>query len=122
MHHAGVVKVPSRGEECPELCETDPERLGWIYEDATPLMRAALDTLVASAPEPLTFEEIELSLGWHRGRFASVFGGFRAARGKYCLRPFRLRGPRASVSGEWEAWVDEEMAPPLRAAAARERA
>jgi hypothetical protein len=106
-------------EECPELVETDAERLGWLYEDVTPLMRAVLDVLLAHAPSRLSFRELEAELGWHRGRFASVFGGFRAARGKYCLRPFRLAGPPFSESGEWELWLDEEMATALCNASSR---
>jgi hypothetical protein len=105
-----------RAEESPELTETDPRRLAHLYEDVTPLMRAVLDVLLERAPEHLTFQEAELELGWHRGRFASVFGGFRAARGKYCLRPFHLCGPRESASGEWELWLDRAQAGALRAA------
>jgi hypothetical protein len=105
-------------EHCPELTETDPQRLAELYEDVTPRMRAVLDLLIARAPERLTFQEVELELGWHRGRFASVFGGFRGARGKHFKRPFRLGEPRHSPTREWELWLDEDMARVLRAAAA----
>jgi len=100
----------------PELTETDPQRLAELYEDVTPRMRAVLDLLIARAPERMTFREVELELGWHRGRFASVFGGFRGARGKGFRRPFRLREPSQSPAREWELWLDEEMAAVLRAA------
>ena len=104
-------------EHCPELTETDPERLADLYEDVSPRMRAVLDLLIACAPERMTFEEVELELGWHRGRFASVFGGFRGWRGKHCLRPFHLCGPPASR--DWELWLDEDQAAVLRATAER---
>ena len=103
-------------EHCPELTETDPVRLAELYEDVTPLMRRVLDLLLTCAPAHMTFREVELELGWHRGRFASVFGGFRGARGKGFRRPFRLAEPAFSVSREWELWLDEEMAAALRAA------
>ena len=101
-------------EHSPELTETDPVRLAELYEDVTPRMRAVLDLLLDCAPESMTFREVELELGWPRGRFASVFGGFRGARGKGLRRPFRLREPSQSPTREWELWVDEEMATALR--------
>ena len=73
-------------EHCPELTETDPVRLAELYEDVTPLMRSVLDLLVSCAPERMTFREVEAELGWPRGRFASVFGGFRGARGSSSSR------------------------------------
>ena len=103
-------------EHCPELTETDPQRLADLYADVTPLMRAALDLLTDRAPERLTFQELELELGWPRGRFASVFGGFRGPRGKDCPRPFRLCDHRSSATHEWELWVDARMARALRSA------
>ena len=106
-------------EHCPELTETDPVRLAELYEDVTPRMRAVLDLLLTCAPESMSFREVELELGWHRGMFASVFGGFRGARGKGFRRPFRLREPSQSPTREWELWLDEEMAAVLRAASSR---
>ena len=103
-------------EHCPELTETDPVRLAELYEDVTPLMRAVLDLLVGCAPSRMTFREVEMELGWPRGRFASVFGGFRGARGKGFPRPFRLAEPRFSVSREWELWLDRDQAVALGAA------
>ena len=103
-------------EHSPELTETDPVRLAELYEDVTPLMRSVLDLLIGCAPESMSFREVELELGWHRGRFASVFGGFRGARGKGFRRPFRLREPAQSPTREWELWLDDEMAAALRAA------
>jgi hypothetical protein len=110
------------GEHCPELTETDPERLEWLYEQVTPRMRAVLDLLLARAPERLSFQEVELELGWHRGRFASVFGGFRGSRGRHFRRPFRLAEPKDSPTREWELWLDDEMARALRRAADRHHA
>ena len=109
-------------EHCPELTETDPVRLAELYEDVTPRMRAVLDLLLTCAPESMTFREVEAELGWPRGRFASVFGGFRGARGKGFLRPFRLREPSMSPTREWEVWLDREQASVLAAAARAFRA
>jgi hypothetical protein len=109
------MSVPMREpEECPELTETDPRRLAELYEQVSPNMRAVLAVLVEHAPERLTFAELEAILRWPRGRFASVFGGFRGPRGKACLRPFHLCGPRASATREWELWLDDEQARVLR--------
>ncbi len=105
-------------EECPELTETDPERLAELYDDVSPRMRAVLDVLLEHAPQRLTFQEVELMLGWHRGRFASVFGGFRGPRGKHFKRPFHLCGPRHSSTREWELWLDPAQVKVLGAAAA----
>lgn len=105
-------------EQWPELTETDPRRLAELYEDVSPRMRAVLDLLLDHAPQRLTFQEVELMLGWHRGRFASVFGGFRGSRGKHFKRPFHLCGPRYSITREWELWLDAAQAEALSAAAA----
>jgi hypothetical protein len=104
------------GEQWPELTETDPRRLAELYEDVTPRMRAVLDLLIECAPERMSFREVELELNWPRGYFASVFGGYRGARGKEFPRPFRLCGPRLSVTKEWELWLDPQMARALRKA------
>ncbi|MEP6952428.1 MAG: hypothetical protein ABI950_00040 [Solirubrobacteraceae bacterium] len=103
-------------EHCPELAETDPRRLAELYEDVTPRMRAVLDLLLDRAPERLTFQEVELELGWPRGYFASVFGGFRGSRGKQFKRPFRLAEPRHSPVRAWELWLDPAQARTLGAA------
>jgi hypothetical protein len=105
-------------EQWPELTETVPERLAELYEDVSPRMRAVLDVLVEHAPQRLTFAELEGVLGWPRGYFASVFGGFRGRRGKECARPFHLCGPRYSATREWELWLDPAQAKALRAAQA----
>ena len=105
----------SSSEECPELVETDPERLGWLYEDVTPLMRAVLDRC-SPVPASRCRSRSSSSAGLAPRPLRLVFGGFRAARGKYCLRPFRLRRPARVGSGEWELWLDEEMAAALRRA------
>lgn len=105
-------------EHSPELTETDPRRLAELYEDVTPRMRAVLDLLIDRAPERLTFQEVELELGWPRGYFASVFGGFRGRRGKQFKRPFRLGEPRHSPVRAWELWLDPAQARALRAARA----
>lgn len=104
-------------EHCPELTETDPVRLAELYEDVTDRMRAVLDLLLSLEPGTrLSFRELEAALDWPRGRFASVFGGFRGARGKHFRRPFRLAEPGHSETGEWELWLDAEMAGALRSA------
>ena len=105
-------------EHSPELAETDPRRLAELYEDVTPRMRAVLDLLIDRAPERLTFQEVELELGWPRGYFASVFGGFRGRRGKEFKRPFRLGEPRHSPVRAWELWLDPAQARALAAARA----
>jgi hypothetical protein len=110
------------GEHCPELTETDPERLAALYDEVSPRMRAVLDLLISRAPERLSFQEVELELGWQRGRFASVFGGFRGWRGKHFKRPFHLNEPALSPTREWELWLDPEQARVLRAAARRHHA
>jgi hypothetical protein len=102
-------------EHCPELAETDARRLAELYEDVTPRMRAVLDLLLDRAPERLTFQELELELGWPRGCFASVFGGFRGRRGKEFKRPFRLCEPRHSAARAWELWLDAGQARALSA-------
>ena len=112
-------------EHSPELAETDPRRLAELYEDVTPRMRAVLDLLIDRAPERLTFQEVELELGWPRGYFASVFGGFRGRRGKQFKRPFRLGEPRHSPVRAWELWLDPAQARALarrRAPLSRRRA
>lgn len=116
----GIAGGVTDDEHCPELAETDPQRLAELYEDVTPRMRAVLDLLLDRGPgERLTFAQVELELGWPRGRFASVFGGFRGRRGKEFKRPFRLCEPRRSAARAWELWLDEGQARALRARAGR---
>jgi hypothetical protein len=116
--HSGTLdcehQPPVTAEHRPELTETDPERLAELWEEITPNMQAVLRVLIEHAPERLSFAELEAILHWPRGRFASVFGGFRAARGKLCLRPFHLCEPRDSPTREWELWLDAEQAAVLR--------
>jgi hypothetical protein len=107
--------VPRR-EHCPELTERRIEHLVALYDEVSPNMRRALDVLIQHAPQRLTFQELEGILGWPRGYFASVFGGFRGPRGKNCPRPFHLCDPGLSETREWELWLDARQAAALRAA------
>jgi hypothetical protein len=115
VQRRGAAGSGDQREEWPEWAERDPRALRELYAQAPENLRLALDLLAVHAPRSLTYREIDELLGWPRGRFHSVFGGWRSRRGTYSPRPFHLCSPRRSASGEWEAWVDEGQAEVFRA-------
>lgn len=107
---------PEPGEEWADSVEHDPATICRQYDNGTVNWRAGLDVLLQHAPSRLTYEAIELELGWPRGRWRSVIGGTMSHAGEGATRPFHISPPWKSRSGEWEAWMDLGQRDALRRA------
>ena len=108
--------TPEPGEEWADTVEHDPATIRRQYDEGTHYWRAGLDVLLEHAPSRLTYEAVELELGWPRGRWRSVIGGTMSHAGEGGTRPFHISPPWRSRSGEWEAWMDDAQRAALRGA------
>ncbi len=102
-------------EGWPEFAERSAAEVRSMYEGAPENFQIALDLLAEDAPSHLIYYEVDDALGWPNGRFKSVFGGWRSHRGTESPRPFHMSPPWLSLSGEWEAWMDEVQARAVKA-------
>ena len=96
-----------------EFVETDPQLVREQYASAPPNMQAALDVVRNASPSHLTYEEVELELGWPRGRLRSVIGGWRSRHGANYTRPYHICPPNLSPRDDWEMWMDAQQAQAL---------
>ena len=85
-----------------------------MYDGGSDWWREALELLARHPLQPMTYREIDEALDWPRGRFRSVFGGWRSRLGTQSMRPFHLCSAKHSPSGEWVAWMDEHQAVAVR--------
>lgn len=108
-HHAPVAR-----EKWGEWAEQDPATIRGMYVSAPEYLRMGWDLLRERAPARVTYPDIDGQFEWPRGRFRSSFGGWKAHRGANSSRPFHICPPGRSLSGEWEAWMDEGQASSLR--------
>jgi len=85
------------------------DELAIILGGASELMRALLVDVAGHAGEQRPYVEIEDSLGWSRGRLASVLGGYANFANAYVggKRPFRIG---KDEDGEYRIWMDEARA------------
>ena len=102
------------GEGWPEWAEKDPSIVRRYYLESSENFQAALEVLARHAPERLTYEEVERELGWPRGRWGRVIGGFKGSRGENSTRPYHICPPEKSSTDQWEAWMDEAQANAIR--------
>src|SRR4051812_45360877 len=73
---SGPVAVPSGRQFATEYAEVDPATIKEQYDSAPPNMQLALDVVRQSAPDRLTYEELELSSGGRAvGSVQSSVGG-----------------------------------------------
>ncbi len=105
------------GEHAPGNVMREPGEIAAFHDRCSALMRELLHALADAPGHPRPFPEIEDAIGWPRRRIASVLGGVWRLRtvefgGR---RPYRLLDDRASASGRWELWMDEQQARAVRA-------
>ena len=109
-------RVRSVREDWAEFAVDDPTFTRLAWDEGSPNLRAALETIAAAAPARLTYREVEAQLDWPRGRFRSVLSGHarRSANRWDGTRPWHICPDWLSSSGEWECWMTVEAAGPLR--------
>ena len=95
----------------------DAGEIARFHDRCSDLMRALLHALAETPDRPRTFPEIERSLGWPRGRIASMLGGVAHLRQTEFggRRPYRFHDERQAKSGRWELWMDAAQARAVRA-------
>ena len=108
--------MTERFEKWHEFPEDDPSFVLLAFDKGSPLFRTALVELARVAPQRLTYAELEQRLGWPRGRWRSVIGGYTQRSYRYYdqKRPFHICPPDISPRGEWECWMTQRAAEPLR--------
>lgn len=88
--------------------EATAEEMSAILTGASALLRALLRDLAAQPGKPRRFVAVEDSLGWSRGRLASVLGGYTVtAAAQSGKRPYRFG---KDEDGDNWMWVDAEQA------------
>jgi hypothetical protein len=85
------------------------------YDEGSPRLQLALETIARAAPDRLTYRGVEEILDWPRGRLRSVFSGHarRSKRRWEGRRPWHICPEWLSRSGEWECWMTLDSARPL---------
>jgi hypothetical protein len=97
-----------------DKAETTAEEMSAILTGASELLRALLRDLAAQPGEHRRFVTIEDSLGWSRGRLASVLGGYAVtAAAQSGKRPYRFG---KDENGDNWMWVDAHLAAMIVAA------
>lgn len=94
----------------PDNAELTGEQLDAIVGSGSELLRELLADLARRPSSRRRYIDIEDSLGWSRGRLASVFGGyvnFASAAGLGSKRPFRIG---ADEVGDYWMWMDDDLA------------
>lgn len=94
-------------EHAPHNALYDPDEIARFHDRCSDLMRELLAALAITPDEPRPFGDVEDSLGWPRGRIASMLGGVCRLRQTEFggRRPYRLNNEQ-SGSGRWEIWMD----------------
>ncbi len=115
---ARAISPPERAQHASHNAMIDPDEIARFHDRCSDLMRELLDGLAAAPNRPRPFPQIEDAIGWPRRRIASVLGGVCHLRQTEFggRRPYRFQGPRLSVSGRWEMWMDDCQARAVRAA------
>lgn len=95
----------------PAKAAVSTDEMSLILAGASALLRALLEDLAARPDRRRRFVEVEDSLGWSRGRLASVLGGYSmTASARSGKRPYRIG---RDEEGEFWMWVDAEHAASL---------
>lgn len=106
-------RVAAVTEISAELAELAPDELTAVLNGSFELMRLLMADLASRPGKRRRFVDVEDSLGWSRGRLASVLGGF-AKFSKANLggkRPYRIA---QDEDGEYWMWMDDERASAIR--------
>jgi hypothetical protein len=97
-----------------DKAETTAEEMSAILTGASELLQALLRELAAQPGKHRRFVTIEDSLGWSRGRLASVLGGYAVtAAAQSGKRPYRFG---KDEDGDNWMWVDAQQAAMIAAA------
>lgn len=97
-----------------DKAELTAEEMSAILTGASELLRALLGDLAAQPEKRRRFVAIEDSLGWSRGRLASVLGGYAVtAAAQSGKRPYRFG---KDEDGDNWMWVDTKQAAMIPAA------
>jgi hypothetical protein len=99
-------------EGWPEYADDDANFVRVVFETGSELLKDVMDVLARWAPRRLTYEEVEIELGWNRGRLASVLGGYarRSHQDFGGRRPWHICPPATSSRGVWEIWTSRAQA------------
>jgi hypothetical protein len=101
--------VAPEAESWPESARLELGEVAEVYAEGSTYLRALLDELATTPGVRRKFPDIERSLGWPRGRLASVCGGYAVSHGRQRggQRPWHIH---MDGDGGWWMWMDAERA------------
>jgi hypothetical protein len=93
-----------------ELAELTPDELTIVLSGSFELMRQLMADLAARPGKRRRFVEVEDSLGWSRGRLASVLGGFANFSKAMSEASARTESHRTRTASTGCGWMTNEQA------------